>query len=293
MKFRNEYFFLSNMYPAPITVGAYTFTCVEAAYQASKCFDRASEFTQLNGFAAKKLGRSVEMAPGFEAEKDKIMSYLVGLKFKQHPELQEKLLAVTEPIIEDNDWGDTYWGMCNGKGLNKLGNILMDLRDFLSAKYYTGIGSRKTPEDVLALMKAVAQKLSSEGYILRTGNAQGADAAFASGSTKTEMYYPEDVNRLPQEVLSRLVEDACKVHPKGKDLLTYPYRNYLLRDGLQVLGCNYDILQKSKFVLCWTPMGEKIGGTAQAIKIAEMYNIPVFNLAKQDVFNRLFKYVNS
>ena len=45
-------------------------------------------------------------------------------------------------------------------------------------KYYTGIGSRETPKDIMQLMSKLAYKLASEGYILRSGAAQGADTAF-------------------------------------------------------------------------------------------------------------------
>jgi hypothetical protein len=31
-------------------------------------------------------------------------------------------------LIEDNDWDDTYWGVCNGAGENNLGKLLMKIR---------------------------------------------------------------------------------------------------------------------------------------------------------------------
>ena len=31
-------------------------------------------------------------------------------------------------IEETNSWGDTFWGVCEGKGQNVLGNILMGIR---------------------------------------------------------------------------------------------------------------------------------------------------------------------
>lgn len=38
-------------------------------------------------------------------------------------------MSTTDPIIEVNNWGDTYWGVCNGIGDNHLGKILMKIRD--------------------------------------------------------------------------------------------------------------------------------------------------------------------
>ena len=49
-------------------------------------------------------------------------------------------------------------------------------------KFYTGIGSRQTPKDILNLIEDVAFKLASKGYILRSGAAKGADTAFEDGA---------------------------------------------------------------------------------------------------------------
>lgn len=127
MIFREEYYYLSNMFPCDVTVDIdgkpYTFTCVEAAFQAHKCPEKASEFTDINGFAAKKKGRRVPLRSDWEDVKDDVMYKCLKAKFS-NPELKEKLLSITEPIVEDNTWRDTYWGMYNGKGQNKLGKLL-------------------------------------------------------------------------------------------------------------------------------------------------------------------------
>ena len=31
-------------------------------------------------------------------------------------------------LVEKNDWGDTFWGVCSGKGENYLGRLLMQVR---------------------------------------------------------------------------------------------------------------------------------------------------------------------
>ena len=56
-------------------------------------------------------------------------------KFTQNPELAEKLLATGEQeLVEGNNWNDTFWGMCRGKGKNMLGNILMKIREELASE---------------------------------------------------------------------------------------------------------------------------------------------------------------
>ncbi|GAG46694.1 unnamed protein product, partial [marine sediment metagenome] len=39
------------------------------------------------------------------------------------------------------------------------------------------------------------------------------------------------------------------------------------------------------FIICWTPGGREVGGTAQAIRIAKANHIKVFNLAVEEDYN--------
>ena len=107
MRFRDGYWFLSNMYPCDVTVevgtGPLTFRCAEAAFQAAKDPLRAGEFTTLDGFAAKKLGRKVVLRPDWEDIKDRWMGIVLRAKFSD-PTLAAQLMAVNEPIQEDNTW---------------------------------------------------------------------------------------------------------------------------------------------------------------------------------------------
>lgn len=149
MEFRNKYWFLSNMYPCQVTIGLetgiYTFTCAEAAFQACKNPYEVEQFLNIDGFEAKKKGRKVLIDKAkWDATKDECMKLVVEAKFKQNPSLMSQLLAVKGDIIEENRWGDKYWGMCQKldhvedqsrrpvyvlEGQNKLGQILMSIRD--------------------------------------------------------------------------------------------------------------------------------------------------------------------
>lgn len=56
-------------------------------------------------------------------------------KFTQNSELGQKLIDTgNATLIEGNDWGDKTWGMVNGAGQNKLGKILMKIREKLKTK---------------------------------------------------------------------------------------------------------------------------------------------------------------
>lgn len=142
MRFREQYWFLSNMSPSPIRIDirdasgrtrTYTFSCVESAFQAHKAPDHAWRFAENgtvgNGFDAKRMGRKLPLRPDWEAVKVPVMERLVRAKFKQNPELMAKLKRIPGDIIEENTWGDTFWGCCDGRGENVLGQILMQIRD--------------------------------------------------------------------------------------------------------------------------------------------------------------------
>jgi hypothetical protein len=50
-------------------------------------------------------------------------------------------------------------------------------------KYYAGVGSRGTPDDILLLMIRLGRTLADVGYTLSSGDAIGADRAFWFGAT--------------------------------------------------------------------------------------------------------------
>ena len=57
-----------------------------------------------------------------------------------------------------------------------------------------------------------------------------------------------------------------------------------LRQVIGMEAIHGKMLQTSKFIVCWTPGGLLMGGTAQALRIATALKIPIINLgsAKTD-----------
>lgn len=134
-KFNGKYDFLSNFYVAPVTYNGLTFQSNEAAFQAQKTLNEGQrrKFTRMAPNKAKAKGRNVILRSDWEQIKNKIMYEVCYAKFTQNPELKEKLLATgDEELVEGNTWHDTYWGVCNRRGKNKLGKILMRVREELS-----------------------------------------------------------------------------------------------------------------------------------------------------------------
>lgn len=129
--FEGEYRFLSNFYPVDVKYEGKKFPSVEHAYQAAKT-KVPEEISKIRTcgtpFMAKKLGKKVTLRKDWESIKVQVMTDLVRQKF-QIQFFKDLLLATNELKIEEgNTWGDTFWGVCGGKGKNFLGKILMDIR---------------------------------------------------------------------------------------------------------------------------------------------------------------------
>ena len=131
-KFDGDYAFLSNFYYSPFMFQGRQYPTVEHFFQAHKAKtyeDFISVLVEPTPKGAKQAGRKIKMREDWETVKDTIM--LEGLRAKFSIKgLREKLLATgDEELIEGNHWHDTYWGVCNGVGKNKLGKMLMQVRE--------------------------------------------------------------------------------------------------------------------------------------------------------------------
>lgn len=132
--FQGEFRFLSNFFPAEVSLDGVEFPSVEHAYQAAKNFDkdRRLKFVGLTAGQAKREGRKTATRPDWEQVKVSVMTKLVTEKFTRNLELQKKLLDTGDAeLIEGNTWGDVFWGVCKGKGENHLGKILMQVREVI------------------------------------------------------------------------------------------------------------------------------------------------------------------
>lgn len=151
---------------------------------------------------------------------------------------------------------------------------------------YTGVGSRDTPQDVMNLMTDVSRGLSERGWILRSGNARGADTAFERGSpiALTESYLPWEKDSVPHGIVaiteehSRLFRSTYRSPSGGAWSPGMKRESTLLmtRNGNQVFGP--DFVSPSDVLICWTPHGDPVGGTRQAIALAKLIDIPIINL---------------
>lgn len=155
---------LSNFYAIPILYQGITYPSVEHAYQHQKftsgmldavdddTLDEIREAMRLRGFGApiqhlnalftddRFNAGNVKIIADILRKRDygkkqwadqrvKTMISLLLVKFAD-ARMRALLLATKDQIIiEGNDWDDTLWGYCGGRGRNLLGRILMNIRD--------------------------------------------------------------------------------------------------------------------------------------------------------------------
>ena len=168
-------------------------------------------------------------------------------------------------------------------------------------KYYSGIGARATPQEDLYILRDAAKYLAERGWVLRSGAADGCDAAFERGSNmglgKKEIYLPwknfnDNHSELYPENLPNFYkarELAAEYHPAWNRLRD-SVKNLMARNMFQIGLDNY-----VKFVLCYCPIenGEWKGGTGTTCRYAKSLNIPIINIFleedKKKITQKIYK----
>ena len=130
----------SNFSPHGIEVNELWWQTVEHYFQAQKFTD--ANYVELIRQAptakkAAELGRSrkLPIKQNWEEIKDTIMFEAVLKKFQTHKKLAQMLIETGSQDIVENAPGDYYWGCgADGSGLNKLGQILVKVREIIQHK---------------------------------------------------------------------------------------------------------------------------------------------------------------
>ena len=153
----------------------------------------------------------------------------------------------------------------------------------------TIIGSRQTPLHILAIMQVLSKYFYKSGWILRSGGADGADTAGAThypvNDPLREIYVPwKNFNNVEDGIHDGDVDDAeviasC-VHPAWHRCKIGAKKLHS-RNVFQILGKHpVSAMVLSDLVVCWTPHGADVGGTATAVELAHRHNVPTFNFGQ-------------
>lgn len=148
--------------------------------------------------------------------------------------------------------------------------------------YYAGIGSRKTPDGVCIVFEQLGNVLAGMGFVLRSGHADGADIAFEDGCDSRrgskEIWLPwrwfngSDSPYIVKEGKAFTIAES--IHPAW-DRCTDSAKKLHARNSHQILGI--ELNEPVQFVCCYTERGSGKGGTGQAIRLARMFKVPVFD----------------
>jgi hypothetical protein len=134
---RDEYGCFSNFSPHGFELDGFYWPTSEHYFQAQK-FAGTPHAEQIRKVKtpkdAAKMGRDRKrpLRSDWEQVKDDIMKKVVLCKFKTHADIRQVLLSTDNQLIVENSPTDYYWGCgVDGSGKNRLGLILMEVRDIL------------------------------------------------------------------------------------------------------------------------------------------------------------------
>ncbi len=131
-RFQGRYRFLSNFYGARLVYEDITYPSSEHAFQAGKTLRRELRVEIASAptpYRAKQLGRTLALRPGWNSIRNDVMLAILRIKFAI-PAMKRLLLETGDAqLVEGNDHGDTYWGVCQGRGENWLGKLIMQVRE--------------------------------------------------------------------------------------------------------------------------------------------------------------------
>lgn len=133
----DEYGCFSNFSPHPIQLNGKRWPTSEHYFQAQKFAGTEHEEevrSAKSPMVAARMGRSRQrpLRPDWQAVKDAIMCDAVLAKFTQHADIQAILLGTGDALLVEHTENDDYWGDGgDGHGKNRLGQILMSVREEL------------------------------------------------------------------------------------------------------------------------------------------------------------------
>jgi N-glycosidase YbiA len=149
-KAEEPYGAFSNFAGPGFTLDGRAWRSVEHYYQAQKFAGTEYEERIRNvpsPMAAAKMGRSRKypLRGDWEAVKEGVMRTALEARFTQNPALKRLLLSTGDARIVEASPVDAYWGAGkDGQGKNRLGVLLMELRERLRDGDGTGQGYQAT-----------------------------------------------------------------------------------------------------------------------------------------------------
>jgi len=136
---KDAYGCFSNFARYPFELDGKKWLTTEHYFQAQKFPDNRDYQERIRSekspMVAARMGRSRlhVLRRDWEEVKDELMKKAVLAKFSQHDELRKILLSTGDALLVEHTSKDSYWGDGgDGSGKNKLGQILMEVREIFA-----------------------------------------------------------------------------------------------------------------------------------------------------------------
>ena len=195
-------------------------------------------------------------------------------------------------------------GYNGGGGFQKKAPVDIDapLPEPVFYKPYAVVGNKEFPTDLIPKLTSIVKKLDSLGYTARTGSMKGLDVCVEELTTNVELQLPwkNFNNKESKNTYSspEILAIAKSLQP-GFDELALPIKGFLAKNVRVLLGGKG--ISRAIFLLCHSEDGadsarqvtSRTASVGHAIKVADKFNIPVFNLKNDNVEEQLMSYLNA
>lgn len=131
---------LSNFFPRQIQMDHKVYPSVEHFFHSSRFFSDTKGSDLVRWLPTPRM--AFDFARKFEVcvpkdwvvRRDQVMRIAIQYKFSNHSELKELLMSTSDYEIVEHTTNDSYWGDGGGNGQNKLGKLLVELREKFKAE---------------------------------------------------------------------------------------------------------------------------------------------------------------
>ena len=215
IKFYNRgepYYEFTNFYPAAVIIDEQRWPSTEHYFQAQK-FVGTPYLDVIRGLPTAREAFQLSRNPtvsqwrrsDWDTVKDDIMLKALRCKFTQHKDLRKLLWETGEREIIEHTTNDSYWadGGGPGKGLNKLGRLLIQVRDDIIAVRGPYKPSKVQSGESVAIKKGSKLKRSSSFSNLYTATehmpkAKESSFSLEQASKKPALKRSSSFSRLSQ-----------------------------------------------------------------------------------------------
>lgn len=161
--FSSEHAWISNFYPVPVKIQDVVFNSSEQAFQYIKARrnnepELAAQILKAKlAKEVKKISKGISILPQWDMYKEEVMTRVIEAKFNQNELLARKLVETGSKRLVEATM-DKYWAafatptsksIANGtwKGANRMGILLMELRNELRREYPDAVPDQLMDQD--------------------------------------------------------------------------------------------------------------------------------------------------